>query len=103
MAILSQTSCVHELQPQYEVPSWIEGDDVVGSLEGTEVIGFISSFLLGDSDGWSVGEDVGKTTECIGERVGLFVGTTDGPPMTHDPLWHTPKGTELHGVESDKY
>jgi len=70
----------------------------VGTLEGTEVVG-----LLRDSDGRSVGEDVGKITGYVGEWVGFCVVPTDGPPVVHDPPWHIPKGTELHGVESGKY
>lgn len=48
-------------------------------MEGTEVVGL------------------------LGEWVGFFVGLTDGSLIAHDPAWHTPKGTELHGVESGKY
>jgi len=97
-AMLSHTSCVQESQPQYGVPSWIEGDGVMGTLEGTEVVG-----LLGDGDSGLVGEDVGNTTGCVGNPVGFFVGTTDDPTIAHDPSWHIPKGTELHGVESGRY
>ena len=69
----SVTGVFQNVSVQVEHPQWVtawEGvGSNVGSLEGTEVVGR----LLGDDDGWSVGNEVG-----LFEGVGFNVGRLEG-------------------------